>query len=198
MNNSAHLAPRYEALFRVSDCLRAHQDIEGLFRVLPLQLHPVLDFNYMSVFLNIESADEASWYVLDDDDQSALTVARAVPIEQAHVSWAFEHQQPAIIGKLDQEVRFSGSKQLLSERGLQSGCAVPITTTHRRLGAMFLGSERPCPRSEEEVRFLSFVADRVALAVDDVLSQGSRDDQGPSDSLYKENLALREEVAYGS
>jgi transcriptional regulator with GAF, ATPase, and Fis domain len=198
MNNSAHLAPRYEALFRVSDCLRAHQDIEGLFRVLPLQLHPVLDFNYMSVFLNTKSADGASWFVPDDDDHSALTVAREVLIEQAHISWAFKHQQPAIIGKLDREVRFSGSKQLLSERGLQSGCAVPITTTHRRLGAMFLGSARPCPGSDEEVRFLSFVADRVALAVDDVLSQESRDDQGRSDNLYKENHALREEVTSAS
>ncbi len=198
MNTSAHLAPRYEALFRVSDCLRAHQDIEGLFRVLPLQLHPVLDFNYMSVLLTTGSADGASWFVPDEDDHSALTVARDVPIEQAHVSWAFEHQRPAIIGKLDQEVRFSGSKRLLSERGLQSGCAVPITTAQRRLGAMFLGSERPCPCSAEEARFLSFVADRVALAVDDVLSQESRDDQGRSDSLYKENLALREEVASAS
>jgi formate hydrogenlyase transcriptional activator len=198
MNNSAHFAPRYEALFRVSDCLRAHQDIEGLFRVLPLQLHPVLDFNYMSVFLNAESADGASWFVPDDDDHSALTVARDVPIEHAHVSWAFEHQQPAIIGKLDQEVQFSGSKRLLSERALQSCCAVPITTAHRRLGAMFLGSERPCPCSAEETRFLSFVADRVALAVDDVLGQESRDDQGRSDSLYKENLALREEVTSAS
>jgi len=195
MNSSAHLAPRYEALFRVSDCLRAHQDIEGLFRVLPLQLHPVLDFNYMSVFLDTESADGASWYVLDDDDQSALTVARDIPIEQAHVSWAFEHQQPAIIRKLDQEARFSGSKRLLTERGLQSGCAVPISTENRRLGAMFLGSERSYPCSDEEVRFLSFVADRVALAVDDVLSQESQDDQRcPSDNLDNENLALREEV----
>jgi transcriptional regulator with GAF, ATPase, and Fis domain len=37
------------------------------------------------------------------------------------------------------------------------------------------------------------VADRVALAVDAVLSQGSRD-QVPSDSVYQENVALREEV----
>src|SRR6266481_1992050 len=118
MKNSAHFAPRYEALFRVSDCLRAHEDIEELFRVLPRQLHPVLDFNYMSFFLNSESADGACWFVPDDDDHSALTVTRDVPIEQVHVSWAFEHQQPAIIGKLDQEVRFSGSKRLLSERGL--------------------------------------------------------------------------------
>jgi formate hydrogenlyase transcriptional activator len=183
MNNSAHLAPRYEALFRVSDCLRAHQDIEGLFRVLPLQLHPVLDFNYMSVLLNTGCADGASWFVPEDDDHSALTLARDVPIEQAHVSWAFEHQQLAIIGKLDQEIRFSGSKRLLSERALQSCCAVPITTAHRRLGAMFLGSERPCPCSAEETRFLSFVADRVAFSVDVVLGQESRADQGGSDSL---------------
>src|SRR5258706_11411919 len=86
MNTSAHLAPRYEALFRVSDCLRAHKDLEGLFRVLPLQLHPVLDFNYMSVFLNADSVDGASWFVPDDDDHSALTVAQEVPIEQAQVS----------------------------------------------------------------------------------------------------------------
>jgi transcriptional regulator with GAF, ATPase, and Fis domain len=198
MNNSAHLALRYETLFRVADCLRAHQDIEGLFRVLPLQLHPVLDFNYMSVFLNTESADEASWFVPDKNDHLALTTAPDVPIEQAHVSWAFEHQQPAIIGKVEQEVRFSGSTRLLSDRSLQSGCAVPMTTAHRRLGAMFLGSEGPCPYSDEEVRFLSLVADRVALAIDAVLSREPRDDQGRSEDLYKENLALREEVVSAS
>jgi transcriptional regulator with GAF, ATPase, and Fis domain len=194
---SAHLAPRYEALFRVSDCLRAHRDMQGLFRDLPVQLRPVVDFNYMSVFLNAESANGAFWFVPDDDDHSSLTLARDVPIEQAHVSWVFEHQQLAIIGNSDQEVRVSGSERLLTEHGLQSGCAVPITTAHRRLGAMFLGSERPCPCSDE-VRFLSLVADRVALAVDDVLSQESHDDRGPSNNFYNESLALREEVASAS
>ncbi len=198
MNHSEHFAPRYEALFNVSDSLRECRDIRELFQALPLQLQPVLDFDYMSVFLNDETSNGAYWYVLDDD-QSALTLARDVPIEQAHVSWAFEHQQPAVVRKLDDgEARFSGSRRLLSERGLQSGYAIPITTAHRRLGAMFLGSERPCPCSDEEGRFLSFVADRVALAVDDVLSQELRDDQGASDSLYNETLALREEVAPAS
>ena len=58
MDASAQLAPRYEALFVVSDCLRSHQDIEGLVRVLPIQLQPVLDFNYMSVFLNKDPRNE--------------------------------------------------------------------------------------------------------------------------------------------
>jgi len=198
MNHSEQFAPRYEALFNVSDSLREYRDIRELFQVLPLQLQPVLDFDYMSVFLNDESSNGTYWYVLDDE-QSALTLARDVPLEQAHVSWAFEHQQPAVVRKLDDgEARFSGSRRLLSERGLQSGYAIPITTPHRRLGAMFLGSERLCPCSDEEGRFLSFVADRVALAVDDVLSQELRYDQGPSDSLYNENIALREEGAPAS
>jgi transcriptional regulator with GAF, ATPase, and Fis domain len=194
MNDSAHYAPRYEALFRVSDCLRKYRETRDLFRVLPFQLHPVLDFDYMSVFLNNEPGNSPCWYVLDDEDQSALTPARDVPSEQAHVSWAFEHQQPAVIPKLHQDTRLSGTSRLLNGRGLQSGCAVPLTTAQRRLGAIFLGSERPAPCSDEEVRFLSFVADRVALAVDHVLSNESGCGQSSTDNLYRENVALREEI----
>lgn len=89
------------------------------------------------------------------------------------MSWAFEHQQPAVI---------------------QSGCAVPLTTAHRRLAAIFLGSECLVPCSDEEVRFVSFVAGRVALAVDDVLSHALRSSKDSNANLYKENLALREEI----
>ncbi len=193
MNDSAYLAPRYEALFRISDGLRVYRDIKELFRVLPLQLHPVLDFDYMSVFLNNESSNGASWYVLDCDDEPSLTPSTDVPFEQAHISWAFEHQQPAVISKLNPEVRFSSSKRPWSGRSLQSGCALPMTAAHRRLGAIFLGSEQPLTCSEEGVRFLSLVADRVAVAVDGVLNHESRNNERPADD-YKENFALREEL----
>jgi transcriptional regulator with GAF, ATPase, and Fis domain len=195
MHAPTQLAPLYEALFRVSDSLRSHRDIEGLLRVLPFQLHPILDFEYMSVFLNRDLGNEASWYVLDTENQAALTLTRDIPVEQAHVSWAFENQQPAVIQKLDTEDRFSGSRRLLIERGLQSGCAVPITTAHRRIGVLFLGSECTGPCSEEGLRFLSFVVDRIALALDGVLSHQSCCGHGPGASVYTENLALREEIA---
>ncbi len=193
MNDSTYLAPRYEALFRVSDCLRGSRDIGELLRTLPLQLHPVVDFDYMSLYLNNKSSNGASWYVLDGGDEPSLTPTTDVPFEQAHVSWAFEHQQPAVISRLDPEARFSGSKRLCSGRNLKSGCALPMTSAHRRLGAIFLGSEQPLECSEESVRFLSLVADRVAVAVDDVLSHESHPNEHPADD-YKENFALREEI----
>jgi len=195
MHSCEQIAPRYEALFRVADCLKGHRDIEGLFRDLPFQLQPALDFDYMSVYLSKETASGSCWYVLDREQRGALTLSRDVPIEHALVSWAFEHQQSAVIPELDRQAPLSDSNLVLGERGLQSGCVVPISTACRRLGAMFLGSEHHCRCSDEELRFLSFVADRIALAVDEALTQESRYDRTPSDSLYKENVALREEIA---
>jgi transcriptional regulator with GAF, ATPase, and Fis domain len=152
-----------------------------------------LDFDYMSVLLNPGSMEEACWYVLDMADQRALKLAGEAPIEHAHLSWAFEHQQPAVVSGLDHEPNLSRANRLLSDRGLRSGGAVPITAGCRRLGAMFLGSERPLRCSEDALRFFCFVASRVALVVDDVLKQESRHEMfkngGPNDDLCKDDLA---------
>ena len=77
------LAPRYEALFQVSDCLRALEDLRELFRTLPRQLRPVVDFDYMSIFLDREFPVGARWHVLDEEDQSTLTVAQDTPPDVA-------------------------------------------------------------------------------------------------------------------
>jgi formate hydrogenlyase transcriptional activator len=187
---ATQFSPRYEELFRVSDSLRAHHSLKELFRALPSQLHPVLDFDYISVCLREELTQSASWYVLDDLNQAALSLAPDEPLEQAHAHWAYEHQQPAIIPSSQQGPHFPCENRLLTERGLQFGCAIPMTTQQRRLGAIFVGSELSGSRSYEEVRFMTFVADRIALAVDRVTGP----DGASGDSSYMENLALREDI----
>ena len=52
----------------------------------------------------------------------------------------------------------------------QSLCALPLTTVHRRIGSIGVASKRENAYSKEEVRFLSLVADQVALAIDDALN----------------------------
>ena len=58
----------------------------------------------------------------------------------------------------------------LTEKGFQSICALPLTTVHRRIGAMAVASKRADAYCKEEVRFLSLVADLAALAIDDALN----------------------------
>jgi formate hydrogenlyase transcriptional activator len=45
-----------------------------------------------------------------------------------------------------------------------------LTTVHRRIGVLFLGSEQADAFSEEDISFLSLVAGQIALAIDDSLN----------------------------
>ena len=56
------------------------------------------------------------------------------------------------------------------EAGLQSVCAFPLTTAHRRLGSLVIASVHRDAYSDEEVRFCSLVADQIALAMDDAIN----------------------------
>jgi len=156
----------------IFQALRAHDDLNQLVRGLPRALQPVLNFDYMSVFLDRGTASGATWYVPHEEHQPSLvlTPTHEIPIEAAQASWVLEHQLPAVIRRLDEDTRFSWANRLLSERGFQSACALPLTTAHRRLGSLYIAAKRPYAYSEDEVPLLARVADQVAMAVDNALS----------------------------
>ncbi len=93
-----------------------------------------------------------------------------LPKEETITWWVYQHQQPLIIPSLDAETRFPAVAEMLKSHGVRSVCALPLTTVHRRLGCLALGSIEADAYSREEVSFLSLVANQVALAVDDALN----------------------------
>jgi len=163
----------------IFDALRVHRDPDQLVRVLPRALQPVLDFDYMSLFLDREVARGATWYVPHGEDRPSLTLTptREIPIEAVQASWVFEHQQPAVIPRLEQDTQFLDAKRLLRERGFQSACALPLTTAHRRLGSLNIAATRAYAYAEGDVRFLSGIADQVAVALDNALSHAELQDE---------------------
>jgi len=72
----------------IFDALRVHRDPDQLVRVLPRALQPVLDFDYMSLFLDREVARGATWYVPHGEDRPSLTLTptREIPIEAVQAS----------------------------------------------------------------------------------------------------------------
>jgi formate hydrogenlyase transcriptional activator len=81
-----------------------------------------------------------------------------------------EKQQEAVIADVQREIRFPYSVEQLKRIGLQSACAFPLSTAHRRLGSLVLASQTPNAYSEEEMRFLTLVAGQIALAMDDAFN----------------------------
>src|SRR6266478_10117596 len=159
---------RYEALLRVSQTLISIRSSEELFSLLARELRAVVNFYVMSVGIYDEKAHEVRLASYGEPGDP-LQVPKLVP-EETLTWWVYQHQQPLIIPSLDAETRFPAVAEMLKNRGVRSVCALPLTTVHRRLGGLAVGSIEADAYSKEEVSFLSLVANQVALAVDDALN----------------------------
>src|SRR5216683_5544699 len=161
-------AERYEALFRVSQTLISIRSSEELFRLLARELRAVVNFYVMGVGIYDENAHQIHLTSYGEPGVP-LKVPQFAP-EETFTWWVYQHQQPLIIPSLDAETRFPAVAEMLKNRGVRSVCVLPLTTVHRRLGGLALGSIEADAYSTGEVSFLSLVANQVALAVDDALN----------------------------
>jgi len=159
---------RYEALLRVSQTLISIRSSEELFRLLARELRAVVKFHVMGIGIYDEKTHEVHLTSYGEPGDS-LQVPKFAP-EETFTWWVYQHQQPLIIPSLDAETRFPRVAEMLKNRGVRSVCALPLTTVHRRLGGLSVASTEADAYNMEEVRFLSLVANQVALAVDDALN----------------------------
>jgi formate hydrogenlyase transcriptional activator len=159
---------RYEALLRVSQTLISVRSSEELFGVLARELRAVVNFYFLGVGIYDENAHELR--SMSYGEPGVPLQVPKLPPEDTITWWVYQHQQPLIIPSLDAETRFPAVAEMLKNRGVRSLCALPLTTAHRRLGCLGVGSIEADAYSKEEVSFLSLVANQVALAVDDALN----------------------------
>ena len=164
------LDSRYEALIRVSQAIAVHRDPAELFRSLRNELRSVVKFDSIGVVQYDEAGNEIAWHLAESCRQSTDCPGQDVPQEETIPWWVFRHQQAIVIPCFERETRFPRALEQIKSCGVRSGCAFPLTTLHRRLGVLFLGSKEPDAYSEKDSSFLSLVADQIALAVDDTLN----------------------------
>ena len=164
------LAERFEALIRVSQAIGAHRDPKQLLAALAVELHRVVEFDGLVIAKYDKAAGKMSWHSIEISGAPAVVFPPDFPPEETISKWVYDHQQPLMIPSIDQETRFPRMIEFLRNQGIQSLCSLPLTTVHRQLGTIGLGSRHSHAYSEEEVRFLVLVADQVALAIDDALN----------------------------
>lgn len=159
---------RYKALLRVSQTLNLTRCPERLLGVLVRELRTVIEFYYLGVGIYDEGSHQVRLTMFDE---------RGVPIEPPKLApeetmtwWAYQHQEPLTIPHIKHETRFPVAVELLKEHGINSMCTLPLTTVHRRLGGLAVGSRAPEAYCDEEVFFLSLIASQVAQALDNAMN----------------------------
>ena len=161
---------RYEALIRVSQAVSAYRQPRELFEVLVQELRRVVDFDGIGIAQYDESTKSIEWHVSIHCDEPIPALKDKCVQKETMTCWVFENQRPLVIPFVDQETRFPDTIEFLKQHKIGSVCMLPLTTVHRRIGSMFIASEKSDAYSDDEVRFLSLVADQMALAIDDALN----------------------------
>ncbi len=164
------LTARYEALFRVSRAISAYRDPKELFRALATELRSVVQFEGIGVVQYDDAGNKVKWHLGVKCPQSEGSPYPELPPEETITWWVYRNQQPFVITSIDRETRFPRMMEQLKGYGVRSACFLPLTTAHRRIGCLVMGSERPEAYTQGEVCFLSLVANQVAVAMDDALN----------------------------
>jgi len=168
--SAAAPAARYAALLHVVRLLTAQRSPTALFRVLSRELRQVVAWDGIGLALYDATVPQHDFRALEHEPQPGVVPLADVPREETVTWWVYQHQQPLVIPAVDTETRFPQLMARLKTYGIQSVCALPLTTVHRRLGGLGLGSAEANAYTDEEVRFLTLVADHVALVIDDALN----------------------------
>ena len=181
----------YEVLLEVAEAIALHRDLRALFHDLFRLLPRVVRFDSLSLVLHQPAQNTMRLHIFETEANASMDVLER-PIEESPSGLVWQTQRPLIIPNTATEERFSDAMQRLQEAGIQSFCALPLTTAHRRLGAMGFGSKRFGAYSDGDPSFLSLVARQVSVAVDNALAH--EENRVYQQQLAEERLYLNEEI----
>jgi formate hydrogenlyase transcriptional activator len=157
---------RYEALLRATNAIGTCSDCDAAADMLLKTLLEVVPFDYLQLVAFENASKAVGWHLLYTNGRRHNVPEADVVLDDTPIAWVHESQQALVTVDWREETRFAKHGEFLNELGIASSCVLPLARGKRRLGALSIGSTRPNAYPEEEVRFLSLVADQTALAID--------------------------------
>jgi formate hydrogenlyase transcriptional activator len=195
LNNDAEvaaaspLAVRYETLARVSRAVGVHGNLKELFGVLVNELHGVVQFDVVGVSIRGEGPDTFQNYFIDMTRRSEPIREEQLAPEETLTLRVYERQEPVLRSGDEMEQCHGRLRAILHGFHVRSICALPLTTAHRKLGAIIFGSRQLDTYSPNDIGFVSQVVDYIALAFDDALNFAAL--RRASEELRSKNDRLR-------
>jgi formate hydrogenlyase transcriptional activator len=163
----------YQALLEISQSVASHRDLAALFRDLVERLPRVVSFDRLWLVLHEPARNRMRLHVLEGPARSGAnqdTWPIERPMEESPSALVWSTQEPLVVPNLAEDTRYPQAFQLLMDNGVRSCTILPLTTVHRRLGAVGFGYGGPRSDSEVDVEFLRQVARQIAVAVDNALA----------------------------
>lgn len=159
-----------EALLKVSSMLAVQQDFASLLDALATLLHEVVAYDFIVLLLYDSDAGEA-WVYYPGFCADRIVKADTYPFVHGPSFDVWRTQRPLVKSIEDMEREYPAITPKRRSQKVASTCTVPLTTVHRRLGALeFASSQEGTYSSPRVVSFIQLVSAQVATAVDNALN----------------------------
>ena len=162
-------APQLRALIEVSRAIARHRSHAELFRDLTTRLHHLLDFTYFSVVLHDAERGVMRLHTIESGVPVSYRGGEDVSMEDSPGGHVWATQDLLLIDDVRSEPRFTRVMAVLQGFGVRTFLSLPLTTAHRRLGALNFGHTRPAAYRADDLELSQQIAAQVAVAVDNAL-----------------------------
>ncbi|WHZ26101.1 MAG: Formate hydrogenlyase transcriptional activator [Nitrospira sp.] len=166
----AHDRDRLRLLLEVTESIALHHDADRLLHDLAQRLPRIVPFDYINIVLHDPAKKVMRLRLLVTSMPATIKPGLELPIEESPGGLVWKTQQPLTVPDVAREDRFPQLITMLRENGVQSFCAVPLTTANQRLGALGFGSLERRTYDSSEIEFMHQVAKQVAIAVENALN----------------------------
>jgi formate hydrogenlyase transcriptional activator len=168
-----HSRRQLEALLEVSESISQQRELPQLFHDLAERLHSVIDFDFLTLILHDPSLNVMRLHILETREPTEKLAPGGTPVDGHPSGWVWQSQETFVVSDTEKEQRYPEYMAKLREHGVRSMALVPLTTAHRRVGALGFGRLVPQEVTDGELRFMQRVACQVAVAVDNALNRES-------------------------
>ncbi|MHB8410540.1 MAG: sigma 54-interacting transcriptional regulator [Candidatus Acidiferrales bacterium] len=163
-------AEKFRALLEVSEAISLHRDLSALFHDLAQRLYGIVQFDFLGLILHDAARDVMQLRICEGRNPLPAGPSLDLSLDESPSGIVFQTQKPLALSSFEGESRFPRLLELFREQGIESFCAVPLSTAQRKLGALGFANRVPYEYQPEEVRLMERIARQVAVAVDNALN----------------------------
>jgi len=186
---------RLKLLLDMTNTLVSNLELRDLLRAISASVRRDMHCDGVGVWLPDAKQGQLRQLAMDFPESRGFTKEDLLlPVEGTLIGNVFKTGKPFVGGKTDL-MSEQEAPEALAE-GLQSGCALPLTSRNRTLGVLTLGSRAESLFSPDDIAFLVRAAGQVAIAVENALAY--REIAELRDKLAQEKVYLEEEVRTAS
>jgi formate hydrogenlyase transcriptional activator len=174
---------RYRALVDVAGALTSHADLHDVLRSLRGHLEPIVQFTFLSVWLWDADTERLTVAFFEPEESPAgRVVGESFAAAGTYPGQAVQTGRPIYVTEVDPVGPYPS--RLMIEQGVQSYCAVPLTTARGPIGTLNFGSLEAHAYTPDDIELMSRVGALVAVALENARSV---------DTIREQRAALQRE-----